>query len=75
LVSDIENRITTHFHCPINSPKLKDVLDEIEQFLLKEFAFICLYRRNKTIQYSDGLAGIEIDPLGWVNFTKLWCLE
>ncbi|HYK72910.1 MAG TPA: ABC transporter substrate-binding protein, partial [Pseudoneobacillus sp.] len=40
LVSDIENRITTHFHCPINSPKLKDVLDEIEQFLLKEFAFI-----------------------------------
>jgi MarR-like DNA-binding transcriptional regulator SgrR of sgrS sRNA len=74
LVSFIENKISSHIHNSNCTAGLNDVLDEIEHRLLEDYAIICLYRRNKTIQYSVGLAGIQIEPLGWVNFAKIWCL-
>lgn len=55
-----------------NHGGLRDVLNEIETFLANELAFICLYRRNKTIQHPQNVNGIQIDPLGWVNFQRIW---
>lgn len=76
LLSDVENKIASHIHDLHSSVNIKGVLDDIEQTLVnEEYAFICLYRRHKTIQYSDSLAGIQIEPLGWVNFKKIWSLE
>jgi SgrR family transcriptional regulator len=72
--SFIEHKISSHIHHSNSKNDLKNVLDEVEQLLLEDYAIICLYRRNKTIQYSVGLAGIQIEPLGWVNFAKIWCL-
>lgn len=75
LVSDIEKKITSQIYGSNRERNLIEILDEIEQSLLEDYALIYLYRRKKTIQYSVGLAGIQIEPLGWVNFTKIWCLE
>jgi SgrR family transcriptional regulator len=70
LLLAVEDKINRSIYEGIG--ELRDVLDSIEQELRDNYVYICLYRRNRTIQYSPELRGIQIDSLGWVNFKKIW---
>ncbi len=48
------------------------IFNNLEDFLIKEYAFLPLYRNEAQLISHPDLQGIQVNSQGWVDYRKLW---